>query len=152
MEDYEIPSLLKKIHDRMKANFDAELKSLGLTFGQMRAMYVLEKNGGQLTQKQIADMLDVSHPTVVGIVSRMEKAGYVVCEKDPDDHRNKIVTLTQLALDKSREGRENHRQADARLVAGLSDDEKDTLLGLLNRVYENLENRRDDSGCAKTGS
>ena len=50
MEDYEIPSLLKKIHDRMKANFDAELKSLGLTFGQMRAMYVLEKNGGQLTR------------------------------------------------------------------------------------------------------
>ena len=32
MEDYEIPSLLKKIHDRMKANFNAELKSLGLTW------------------------------------------------------------------------------------------------------------------------
>ncbi|MEE8826741.1 MAG: MarR family transcriptional regulator [Eubacteriales bacterium] len=152
MEDYEIPSLLKKIHDRMKTNFDAELKSLGLTFGQMRAMYVLEKSGGQLTQKQIADMLDVSHPTVVGIVGRMEKAGYVVCEKDPDDHRNKIVTLTQLALDKGREGGESHRQADARLVAGLSDEEKEVLLGLLNRVYENLENRGDDSGCAKADS
>lgn len=116
MEDYEIPSLLKKIHDRMKANFDAELKSLGMTFSQMRTIYVLEKSGGQLTQKKIAELMDVSHPTVVGIVSRMEKAGYVVCEKDPDDHRNKIVTLTELALDKNREGRENHRRADARQI------------------------------------
>ena len=152
MEDYEIPSLLKKIHDRMKANFDAELKSLGMTFSQMRTIYVLEKSGGQLTQKKIAELMDVFHPTVVGIVSRMEKAGYVVCEKDPDDHRNKIVTLTELALDKNREGRENHRRADARLVAGLSDAEKETLLSLLNRVYENLENRGDESGCAKADS
>lgn len=65
--------MLKKVNDRIHIQADANLKECGLTFSQMRVLMVLRKNGGQVSQKMIEEELGVAHPTVVGIVSRLEK-------------------------------------------------------------------------------
>lgn len=65
--------LLKQITDKLKMSADAFFKEKNLTFAQVRVLEYVMGKGGNTTQKFIEEYLDVSHPTVAGIVSRMEK-------------------------------------------------------------------------------
>ena len=88
--------LIKSINDKLAARADAELKQFNLTMSQCRVFLYLSSRGGQATQKEIETFLDVAHPTVVGLVSRMEQNGYVTCWPC-EDGRNKYVKLTPQA-------------------------------------------------------
>lgn len=76
---------------------DEDLKRHDLTLTQTRVLGFLAEMGGQATQKEIEDDLQVSHPTVVGLVSRMEQKGFLTTRPDPMDRRNKLVELTEKA-------------------------------------------------------
>ena len=52
---------------------------------------------GRRRKKEIEGFLQVSHPTVAGIISRMEQNGFVRCWLDPADKRSKIVCQTERA-------------------------------------------------------
>ncbi len=88
--------LIKSINDKMTVKVGAELKQYNLTMSQCRVFTYLGSRGGQATQKEIEVFLDVAHPTVVGIVSRMKQNGYVTCWTS-EDKRNKNVKLTPRA-------------------------------------------------------
>ena len=91
--------LIKRIHDKLAVRADAELKQYHLTMSQGRVFLYLSSRGGQATQKEIETFLGVAHPTVVGLVSRMEQSGYVTCWPC-EDGRNKNVKLTAQAEEK----------------------------------------------------
>ena len=74
-----VGALLKIIVDKMKSEADADFKKYGLTFTQSRVLTYLNNHNYTATQKEIEDYLCVSHPTIVGIVSRMERKNYVQC-------------------------------------------------------------------------
>lgn len=97
MPPKDIGYLIKNIEDKLKIKVDAELKHYNLTMVQGRVLAFLNSKGGQATQKEIEVFLDVSHPTVVGIVSRLEQNGYVTSWIDRNDKRNKIVQRTKQA-------------------------------------------------------
>ena len=67
----------KIINDRIKARADADLKTHDLTLTQTRVLGFLAESGGQATQKEIEADLQVSHPTVVGIISRHRTAKFL---------------------------------------------------------------------------
>ena len=83
--------LMKQISDKVKVSVDASLKSQNITLSQYRVL------------KSIGNYLNVSHPTVVGIISRMEKKGYLRSYTDDGDRRNKIVEMTGQAAQITRE-------------------------------------------------
>ena len=99
----------KRIDNRLKSNADAELGKHGLTFAQSRIIRFLAERGGQTTQKEIEDYAHVSHPTIVGIVTRMEQSGFLSTCTDPSDKRNKVVRLTDRLITAS--GRCSNRSA-----------------------------------------
>ena len=66
----------------MKALGDNDLKTQDLTFSQAQVLVVIERNGGTIAQKEIEKILDVSHPTIVGLVNRLHEKGFVECEVD----------------------------------------------------------------------
>lgn len=130
--------LLKSINDKLKVKADADLKRYNLTFSQMHVFGYLQERGGQATQKEIEVFLDVSHPTVVGIVSRMEQNGYVTCWQD-EDRRNKNVKLTPqadaLGMNMEQHMLENEKQ----LLAPLSEEQAETLKQMLLLICSHLE-------------
>ena len=71
MPQKDVGYFIKNINDRLKVRADADLKSYNLTLAQSRVLAFLNNQGGSATQKEIEVFLEVSHPTVVGIVSRM---------------------------------------------------------------------------------
>lgn len=129
--------LIKSINDKLAARADAELKQFNLTMSQCRVFLYLSSRGGQATQKEIEIFLDVAHPTVVGLVSRMEQNGYVTCWPC-EDGRNKYVKLTAQAEAIDRDMQENMHANEEMLLAPLSPEEREQLRDLLLTVAEHL--------------
>ena len=134
----ELGPLLKQINERMQAAADEGMAKCDLTLAQARVLGFLDYSGGQATQKDIEVHLAVSHPTVVGIVSRMEKKGFITSHPDSADRRNKIVCLTQKAIEISDQIKAGIANAEAWLLRGFTDDEKALLKCLLERLLSNI--------------
>ena len=129
--------LIKSINDKLKVRADAELKQYHLTMSQSRVLVYLRSRGGQATQKEIETFLVVAHPTVVGLVSRMEQNGYVTCWPC-EDGRNKYVKLTPQAEAIDKDMQENMHANEEMLLAPLSPEERERLRDLLLTVAEHL--------------
>jgi DNA-binding MarR family transcriptional regulator len=128
----------KIIDEKIKVRADADLKRHDLTLMQTRVLGFLAEMGGRTTQKEIEDDLQVSHPTVVGLVSRMEQKDFLTTRTDPMDRRNKLVELTEKALEIGRDIDVTVEQHDAELLQGFSEQEVETLKGFLRRINHNL--------------
>lgn len=131
--------LIKNINDLIKIRADEQLGRHDLTFAQCHVLGILHYKGGTATQKEIGDELGVWHPTVVGLVSRVESAGYVMCRPDPTDRRNKLVSLTPKAEVIGSEIDEMIRSQEEKMTRGLSPEQVDALIGTLSVIYKNLD-------------
>ena len=135
----DIGYLIKNINDKLKVKADADLKHNNLTLAQSRVLTFLDSKGGQTTQKEIEVFLEVSHPTVVGIISRMEQNGHLRCWVDEKDKRNKIVALTEQAKALGDEMKQKIFANEQRLLASLSREDIEKLKQMLLTIYNNLE-------------
>lgn len=135
--------LLKQITDKIKVSADASLKSRGLTLSQGRMLKFVSGHPDGVTQKVIENHFQVSHPTVVGIIARMEKNGYLECWMDAEDKRNKMVRLTEKAWPVSRELEQEMDNNERWLLQGLSEQQIDNLYESLYRILENVNGRND---------
>ena len=139
MEEKDIGYLIKNINDKLKVKADADLKHSNLTLAQSRVLAFLDSRGGQATQKEIEVYLEVSHPTVVGIISRMEKNGHLRCWVDETDKRNKIVALTEQARALGEEMEQRISANEKMLLASLAEADIKKLKQMLLIIYNNLE-------------
>lgn len=130
--------LIKSINDKLKVKADEEMKGFGLTFSQSRVLGYLNMNGGQATQKEIEDFLEVSHPTVVGIVSRMERSGFLTTWFDTKQQRSKMVALTEKARTVGEDMDAMIQHQESELLEGLSQEDAKTLERVLSTIYQNL--------------
>ncbi|KQU69325.1 MarR family winged helix-turn-helix transcriptional regulator [Phycicoccus sp. Root101] len=69
------------------------LEAVGLTYPQYLVMLVLWESDDQPAH-EIADRLQLSPAAVSPILGRLEEAGLVVRDQDPDDARTRRVRLT----------------------------------------------------------
>lgn len=138
MPNKDVGYLIKSINDKLKVKADADLKRYNLTFAQSRVFAYLQEKGGMATQKEIEVFLDVSHPTVVGIVSRMEQNGYVTCRQD-EDKRNKNVKLTSKAQSLGMDMEQHMSENEKHLLAPLNEKEAEQLKQMLVRICNHLE-------------
>ena len=139
MLERDIGYLIKNIHDKLKMKADADLKQYNLTLAQSRVFAFLHNNGGQATQKEIEVFLEVSHPTVVGIVSRMEQNGHVTSWIDDQDKRNKIVKLTEAAKALGIDMEHDISANEQKMLSSLSEADIEHLREMLAAIYKNLE-------------
>jgi MarR family transcriptional regulator for hemolysin len=72
---------------------DRRLKDLGLSQASWMAIATLAK-AEPLSQTELASRLGVEDPTMVSMIDRMVKAGYMLRQPSPTDRRVKLVHLT----------------------------------------------------------
>lgn len=131
--------LIKMINDKIKVKADADLNAYELTLSQSRVLTFLKAKDGQATQKEIEEFLEVSHPTVVGIVSRMEQHGYVTTWLDSKQQRSKMVCLTEKAQIIGGELIHMVQEQEASMLQGLTQEQVTELGKMLLVIYGNLE-------------
>lgn len=139
MEQFQIGCLLKMITDKIKVRADAKLAQQGLTLTQSRVLGYLDHNGGQATQKEIEGFLQVSHPTVAGIINRMEQNGFVHCWLDPADKRSKIVCQTERSAEIAHEMQATIQSTEQQMLRSLTPEQIAALESALRTIYADLD-------------
>ena len=74
------------------------LSGMELTFSQGHILGYLAQCTQTPCVRDIEDAFQLTHPTVSGLLSRMEKKGFVRLEPDPGDRRRKLVYLLPKGL------------------------------------------------------
>lgn len=88
----------------------------------------------QPTQREVADYLRLDPSQVVALIDALEDRGLVRRETDPRDRRSKVVACTAEGRELVAQARVAVRDAERTLHADLSEAERATLSGLLQRL------------------
>ena len=100
---------------------------------QKRILILLRETEG-MTQKELTARLGVQPGSASEVLNKLEQAGMILRTPSETDHRTMDIRLTPdgeaLAKEASAKRAERHEQ----MFAVLSDEEKDTLLALLEKV------------------
>ena len=131
--------LLHGVAKAWREELDRRLRPLGLTRVQWQALLLVARAGDGLTQRELADALDIGAPATVALVDRMERDDLVVRSAVAGDRRVKRVRSTPgsrrlLARIEATAG--SLRQE---ILAGMSDVEVATLAALLHKARERIE-------------
>ncbi|GEL04718.1 MarR family winged helix-turn-helix transcriptional regulator [Rummeliibacillus stabekisii] len=102
--------LLSVSQNKVFKYFSKLLEEYGVTPAQYGVLNCLWREG-QLSPKQIGEMVHLEAPTVSGILDKMQKAGLIERSVDPNNRRNVLVIATQ----KSNEIREEVEVATNKL-------------------------------------
>ena len=89
--------------------------------------------------KELERVFHVSQPTIVGIVSRLEKNKLVESFGLADDKRIKIVRLTRHGKNQIGDIRFSMNSAENKLFLALTNDEKKLFMTLLTKISNSLE-------------
>jgi DNA-binding MarR family transcriptional regulator len=110
---------------------------IGLFRGQPPVLFQLGKHK-ELTQSQLADMLEVTPATLTNILHRMEKTGLINRTRDAGDNRISRVTLTALGEERLAQAFALSQRIEDRTFDSFSEDEKKTIRSFLQQIHTNL--------------
>lgn len=138
MEKKHFGPIMKKINEEMERRVTMEIKKYRLTLTQARIILFLAKSEEKtVTQKELEDYLQVSHPTTVTIVKSMEAKKMVETFFSDADKRMKNVKLIWGNETIYRELGQNAENMESKLLAGFSEEEKELFYLFLSRVHKN---------------
>ena len=130
---------IKRISDYIEADANRALEQYGITCSQARVLeFLLKSQGRTIIQKDIENFFEIKHPTVIGILQRMEAKGLIVSSVDPQDKRQKIITLTESAFEMEKMIADHVEDAEKRMAEGMTEEELETIKRLLYKVYKNI--------------
>jgi len=118
--------------------FNEELAPEGVTFRQAQVLGCLALEG-QLSQTDLADRMRIEPPTLVGILDRMERDGWIRRDGDKADRRRKLVRATRAAKPAWTKIVAVANRVRARATRGMTATELKQLKKLLAVVQGNLQ-------------
>ncbi|WP_129645133.1 MarR family winged helix-turn-helix transcriptional regulator [Peristeroidobacter agariperforans] len=129
--------ILKNLERLYTKRFEALAQELSLTLPQCKALFQLSRNEG-ISQKRLAELAEIEPMTLVRILDRMESDGWVERRPDPNDRRARTLYVTAGAKPVLEQIDKLSAQMRAEALAGLSGEQRNQLMGLLEHVYQNL--------------
>lgn len=94
---------------------------------------------GPIPAGKLAEITGLTHGAITNVIDRLEKAGFVTRESDPNDRRKVIVAIVQDKVDAVAEVYRPTVMKILEFYSGYSDDELAFLLGFyqeLMRIYQ----------------
>lgn len=122
-----------------KCAMDARVSRYDVTPVQTRVLMYLHHHGGRVPQRELTEFLRAKPSTVNGILDRMEEKGLVRRSVLGEDARRRLITLTDKGRERQARFTESFLASEEAMLRGFSPEERETLLGLLDRIVENLK-------------
>jgi len=128
---------MKHINDRFEARGNSECQKVGLTLSQFRILVFLLMNEGRtVTQREMETEFKVSHPTICGILKRMEEKEFLTTEIVKEGKQQKYVYITEKGRAALKSMEASRNEDDAALLSLFTEQElaqfEDYLLRVLN--------------------
>jgi MarR family transcriptional regulator, lower aerobic nicotinate degradation pathway regulator len=101
---------------------------------------------GPSSQREVADRLHFDASDMVAIVDVLEDDGFVCRLRDESDRRRYLLTVTPSGLVALRQTEERARDVRSNFLEPLSQEERASLLDMLNRLYEYHSNLAEQEG------
>jgi len=137
------PAMLIMITARHLARLaDTRFRGSGISTSQFPVLFAL-KNGARLSQKELTRLAGVEQPSMAQLLARMERDGLIQREPYPADGRSSLISLSDSALERIGPARAILARGNEDATAGMSEDEVETLVALLQRVLTNVGNAQD---------
>ena len=100
----------------------------------------MQEHSKDVFQKDIERELDLSNPTVTGILKRLEEKEMIKRIPSSEDARYKCLTLTDKGLDVIHECMDfGVNYIEKKLTKDMTEEELNTLRTLLNKVIDNMD-------------
>ena len=121
----------------MRARFDRKVASLGITRSQWQMIVVVARKPG-VTQKTIADALEISEASAGRLIDRLCAEGMLERRERDDDRRARAVYITPRAEPLLARLAEIARDGEEAVFEGFSEDELNRFEDYLERLHVNV--------------
>ena len=130
--------LVKVLSGCMATSMNNALASMDLTSAQGHIMGYLARRPQPPCPRDIEETFHLSHPTVSGLLSRLEKKGFVELRPDSADRRCKRIYMLPKGKQLHATMYQTILENEARVVAGFSPEERENFTSLLLRAIDNM--------------
>jgi MarR family transcriptional regulator for hemolysin len=118
---------------------DKRLKRLGIGQSGWMTIAMIAKSGEPMSQRALADLVGVEGPSMVSMLDRLERDGFVTRAPSPTDRRVKLVQLTDTGKTVYAEVLAEAQPFRADLLAGLDPQALAAATVLLETLRKRLE-------------
>ena len=132
-----INSAFHAYHYNHRNIVDSRFREKGIYFGQPPILKYLSEHENA-TQKEIAEYLHISPPSVATSLKRMEESGLVVRLENKKDARRNTVKLTKKGKELHEFAENTFMRIDDIAYKGFTEEEMDLMVTFLERMNKNL--------------
>lgn len=126
------------------------LDETGVYHAQHRLLMEIHRNP-HISQNDIARSMDVSAATIAVSLKKLEKGGYIKREIDRGDNRLNKITITEKGNMVVEHSKQIFDTADKKVFEGFTENEKQTLFVLLQKLDANLIKMEDEINSKRKG-
>ncbi len=138
---------LMRVNRLHRSTIEKLFKELGVHRSQHMMLVYLESTEPTPSQKQIAEHFDVTAAAVAMSLKKMEKNGLIERSASFHDNRVNIINVSEKGKDVLKRTRALFNEMDNAAFDGMSDEEMDTLIEMLERVTQNLMKKGAVDDC-----
>lgn len=109
--------------------------------GSQKRILTILKEQGTVSQSELTQRLGVQPGSASEVIGKLEAAGLITRTPSPADRRTMDISLTTLGQAQAEEAAALREQRHRAMFSCLSEEEKVTLLSLLERINEDWETR-----------
>jgi DNA-binding MarR family transcriptional regulator len=130
--------LARVLHACTDQAVTAALTQMDLTAVQSHVLGYITHRTEAPCPRDIEEAFQLSHPTVSGILSRLEQKDFIELKPDPQDRRCKRVYIRPKGLELNEMMHNAIRSMEEKIVQDFSDEEKEQFASLLRRAIDNM--------------
>lgn len=138
---------VKRLYLGLASEMEKTFAAHGLNHAKFDVLATLRRSGApyRLSPNDLLAATMVTSGTMTNRIDQLVKAGLVERIQNPDDGRSFLIALTDKGFAVIEKAVEDHVETQARLTAGLADEETEALNDLLKTFLESLEPPSADS-------
>lgn len=137
--DQSIGYLVCKTWQALEAALNEELRAENITYRQWQVLVCLALLGEETSQGDIAERLSIERATLVGVLDRMERDGWIRRVPCPTDRRKNWIRATEQVKPVWEKMVQCARSVRAKAVEGISERDIKTTWKALERIQKNLQ-------------
>lgn len=130
--------LLRVLHSCTDQSMTNALTSMDLTAAQGHIMGFITHRKTPPCSRDIEEAFQLSHPTISGLLSRLEKKGFIEFRTDKNDRRCKRIYILPKGLELNETMHRTILENEERLVQDFTDEEKEQFAQYLLRAINNM--------------
>jgi DNA-binding MarR family transcriptional regulator len=143
MKCYHVGYYIKKISNNFENSKRTNCVKYDITSQQTSILlYLFNHLDEKVNQKTLEHYYEISSATISGIITRMEAKNLIVRIPNPDDKRDKLITLSVKGEETANAIKKSILDLEAKIVKGFDDNEIKTLLSFLERMSMNIKEEK----------